>query len=404
MVSVGSHHSCGIINDGSIWCWGANRFPGILGLGDPEILDLCGDYDTQCSYRPRRVTGITAAVNLSVGPFHTCTILGDDSIWCWGLNTSGQLGNGTLDSTSVPTSVTSMDDAIEVSVGGSHSCAIRSDGSLWCWGENSAGQLGIGAGPEFCTSDATAFACSKVPVEIPLPSAAVSISSSTFHSCAVTVGGDTYCWGSDYANQLGVVNLQDCPGGAGICWLPELITGISDAVEVYTSLWHTCIRAYNGSVWCWGHLDFSGADVANGLDSCDQRYNTDNCTSIPGIVLPGEATRISSRASLWPHTCALVVSETVCWGANYAGQLGDGTTTYQQYPVPVAGPSGFISISAGDVNTCGVSADGSAWCWGSNTYGRLGTDDKDGPGQCNSSLYQGPCSTIPVRVANPYNE
>jgi alpha-tubulin suppressor-like RCC1 family protein len=137
-VTTGLYHTCAIKNDGTLWCWGGN-LSGQLGSDSIPVLPTSQTSD------PVQVTGTTWQ-SVSAGQSHTCAVMVDGTLWCWGSNTSGQLGDNTLDSKSTPVAVAvSGQTWAMVAAGVTHTCALATGGSLWCWGDNSAGQLGIGS-------------------------------------------------------------------------------------------------------------------------------------------------------------------------------------------------------------------------------------------------------------------
>jgi alpha-tubulin suppressor-like RCC1 family protein len=137
-VTTGLYHTCAIKNDGTLWCWGGN-LSGQLGSDSIPVLPTSQTSD------PVQIAGTTWQ-SVSAGQSHTCAVMVDGTLWCWGSNTSGQLGDNTLDSKSTPVAVgTSGQTWAMVAAGVTHTCALATGGSLWCWGDNSAGQLGIGS-------------------------------------------------------------------------------------------------------------------------------------------------------------------------------------------------------------------------------------------------------------------
>ena len=136
-VTTGLYHSCAVKTDGTLWCWGGN-FSGQLGNDSIAVLPTAQTSD------PVQVTGTTWK-SVSAGQSHTCAIMADGTLWCWGGNNSGQLGDSSQDSKSTPVQVGSIQTWAMVAAGVSHTCALATGGSLWCWGDNSAGQLGVGS-------------------------------------------------------------------------------------------------------------------------------------------------------------------------------------------------------------------------------------------------------------------
>ncbi len=189
----GGYHSCSILNNGSLKCWGQNNF-GQLGIGT-------SGYDTSQTTPQLVDLGVgRTAVSLGLGFYHTCAILDDGSLKCWGYNLYGQLGIGTSGSTTSQTTPQSVDlgvgrTAVSVSLGSYHTCAILDDGSLKCWGHNNNGQLGIGS---------TTTQTTPQSVDLGVGRTAVSLSLGSYHTCAILDDGSLKCWGYNSYGQLGI--------------------------------------------------------------------------------------------------------------------------------------------------------------------------------------------------------
>jgi cysteine-rich repeat protein len=185
-VSTGYLHTCAVKLDGTLWCWGMNAN---LQLADPLV---------QFSMSPRQVGKAIDWIQVTTGLYHTCALKKDATLWCWGANISGQLGNGTIPmllsaQTAEPIQVTGTTWK-NVSAGQSHTCATMLDGSLWCWGDNSKGQLG----------DKTTEA-KGTPVSVVVSGKTwVAVAGGALHSCALDMDGWLWCWGDNSAGQLGI--------------------------------------------------------------------------------------------------------------------------------------------------------------------------------------------------------
>jgi alpha-tubulin suppressor-like RCC1 family protein len=343
MVSVGGNHTCAVMSDGTVRCWGWNDY-GQLGIGtNPD------------SVLPVTVSGISNAVAVSAGNHHTCAVLSDGTVRCWGDNRVGQLGNGTDgwgNSSSLPVTVSGISNAVAVSAGYLHSCAVLRDGTVRCWGYNSSGQLGNGS-----------YTDSNLPVVVSGISNAVAVSTggSDFgsHTCALLSDGTIRCWGYNGSGQLG----NGTNTGSN---LPVVVSGISNAVTVSVGRDHTCALLRDGAVRCWGYNYYG--QLGNG---------TDTDTNLPSTV-SGINNAIGVSAG-YLHTCAVLRDGTVrCWGDNSNGQLGNGTNTDSNLPVTVSGISNAVAVSAGGggsdrgSHTCALLNDGTVRCWGRNSGGQLG--------------------------------
>ncbi len=303
---------------------------------------------------------LLAPGNVGAGFLHTCVVLFDGSVRCWGLNNRGQLGNGTTMSSTMPVTVTGITNAIQVAAGLEHTCALLGDGTVACWGDNSFGQLGNGT-----TTNST------TPVPVSGISTAISVRAGNFdanHACALLLDGTVRCWGSNNFGQLGngtTTNSSIPVSVSGINGLTPATTAVDVSAGGSLNSGHTCAIMQNGSVLCWGKN--SSGQLGNG-----GFVNSTTPVPVTGIST-AVTTTLGSVAAGGHHTCARIQDGTVrCWGTNFAGQLGDGTTTQSSTPVTVSGVSSAILIAAGNLHSCVFLSDASVRCWGSNNAGQLG--------------------------------
>lgn len=384
-VKAGHLHTCAQKTSGGLACWGDNTH-GQLGTGT-----------TVPATTPQDVVGLVGdVVSFDVGYDHTCAVLADRTVRCWGGNRSGQLGNGTADAPALSPVDTPGLAATSMTAGRVHSCAVRTDGAALCWGDNASGQLGIGS------LDAAA-----VPsVVSALPVAAIRVSARDRHTCAVTAGGALYCWGANRQGQLGTGSTTSSQvpvgvtglasgatavaaggehtcavvDGAAKCWgsngeaqlgrvggdslVPVDVTGLAAGVtDIASGGGHSCAITQLGGLKCWGR-NFEGAVGTVILDRIPTPVDVSGLTSGVGAVALGNV-----------HSCALTTAGGVkCWGSNQAGQLGGGTaSSLSSLPLDVPGlASGVVAIAAGERHSCAVTAAGGVKCWGENTYGQAG--------------------------------
>jgi len=334
-VIAGEGHTCTLLTDGRIRCWGKNG-SGQLGEGN-------GTKKNGAS--PKVVTGTYTAASVSLGGSHTCYILDNGLARCWGSNQFGQLGIGTSADTDSPTDVRDLFGIEEMATGLSHTCALFENETIQCWGANASGQVGDGT-MATSTSHATA-GVSGVPHAITAGGA---------HTCAIIefvagVGGSVQCWGENGLGQLGSGSFTDSS-------TPVNVSGITTATAIVAGGNHTCALLGNGNVHCWGE-NLSG-QLGNGTNSTS--------TTPVSVGLSSVAAIAAGRN----HTCAVFANGTAkCWGDNSKGQLGNGGTTSSNIPVAVSGITGSADgISTGATHTCTLS--GIVKCWGSNEFGQLG--------------------------------
>ena len=296
-VDAGFAHTCALMSDGTIYCWGSNN-GGQLGNGTAT--------DTNT---PVPVAGITNATSITAGGYHTCATLTDESVVCWGYNGDGQLGNGANINALTPAPVTGIANATSITAGYLHTCATRSDNTIACWGSSGFGQLGNGTNAD-----------STTPVPVTGITNATSVSGGWSHTCATRSDNTIACWGSSGFGQLGNGTNADST-------TPVPVTGITNATSVSGGWSHTCATRSDNTIACWGRNNYG--QLGNGA-------NTNSNTPVPVAGINNASTSISSGHG---HTCAILTDDTIaCWGANGFGQLGDGTDTGSNVPVGVLLP------------------------------------------------------------------
>src|SRR6266403_5541896 len=222
-VAGGGFHACMRLPDGTVQCWGRNNF-GQLGNGDGNLAD---------SSVPVAVRGLTTATRVVTGDSHTCALLGDGTVQCWGVGDSGQRGDGTFNNIStVPAAVVGITGAVAVAARGYHSCALLGDGTVWCWGRNSDGQLGVTPSGSQCPTT-PGFFCSSTPVRAAGITSAAAVIAGGYHTCALFGDGTVQCWGRNAEGQLG--------NGTTIgSRVPGRVAGLPSATAVSGGFQHTC--------------------------------------------------------------------------------------------------------------------------------------------------------------------
>ena len=350
-ISAGSNHTCALTNAGTAYCWGSG-YGGDLGNGS-----------TANSYVAIPVSGGMTFTTIVAGGTHTCALTGAGDAYCWGLNYSGQLGTGTTDYSLVPVAVAGgLKFTTLAATGGDHTCGLVASGAAYCWGKNDAGQIGDG------TTIGTSFPGRTTPVPVSGGLTFSDLNAGGYHTCGVTSGGPSYCWGLNHWGEIGN-GLQ-----GGNVLVPAAVSGGLPFTVIFAGIYHSCGLSSAGAAYCWGSnlRGQLGNGSASGPDNCPTYPNTGACSVRPVAVVGGF--HFDVLAVGHSHTCGLVAGGVAyCWGLNSNGQLGDGTTTDASGPKAVAGGLTFKAISAGiGLYTCAITTAGAVYCWGRNDVGQLG--------------------------------
>ena len=238
-VSAGWDLTCGVTVGGAAYCWGWNQFGQ---LGDGTEIDRTS---------PVAVVGGLGFTEVSAGQYHTCGVTTEGAAYCWGLNNEGEFGNvGCPLTTTGPCAVSGGLTFNVVSVGVSHhTCGVTTDGAAYCWGLNTSGQLGIG----------TAHG-SAAPIAVVGGLTFLTVSTGLDFTCGITTGHKAYCWGDNYAGELGdstITGPETCYAGAWIACstTPVAVAGELTFTMVSAGLGHACGITTEGAAYCWGRND-----------------------------------------------------------------------------------------------------------------------------------------------------
>ncbi len=311
-VGVGRYFACALTLAGTVSCWGTNS-RGWLGDGTRT------DHYLPAPVKLSATAAFSGAVRLSVGTNHACGINSIGDVYCWGTNSSGQLGEGTGADRLFATRAGSTGlGFVEVAAGDEHTCALRANGEVWCWGLNGFGQVGDGT---------TATRLS--PVKSLVPNAR-AVAAGAWHSCATLLDGTVKCWGQNTYGQAGNADAYGNPlytcgqTGPNLCPVPGLknVTGLS-AGSGFTCAVHDDLAS------CWGRDDRN-------------QLGGDPVVRSPFVVRVGRPTlgaKALSVAAGMLSTCAVASGGSVrCWGLNLIGEVGDGTAGGKRRPFTAAAP------------------------------------------------------------------
>ncbi len=302
-IGVGINHACALERSmpGRVLCWGSNS-TGQLGNGTMGT----GAFPT-----PAPVLDVADAVQLASGYWHTCVRRATGAIQCWGQNAFGALGEGTtMPIRPRAATVLGITDATQVFAGHSRTCALRASGGLWCWGQNDYGELGDGT-----------RTTRNTPVRVVGLDDAVSVTMGSLFTCALRAGGTVVCWGLNTSGELGIgasdAEAHLSPGPA--------VVGLSGVVEISAGGSHTCARLATGGVRCWGR-------------NTDAQLGTGARTPIAGLSTvdgASDAVLVSSE-SLGEHSCAYrAIGRLLCWGRDVNGfGFGDAPSEVVGFPLP----------------------------------------------------------------------
>lgn len=369
-VSAGLGYSAGIKTDGTLWIWGS--------------LNVTGMGTIFSSLVPIQVGTSNNWKTLSAGPFHLMAIQNNGTLWGMGDNTAGQLGNGTTVSSGTLLQVNNVANWVSVSSGEGHTLALASNGSLWGWGSNIYGQLGDGTNIGRIN-----------PAQIGTDTDWQSVSTAQYHSLAIKTNGTLWVWGSSMSINFGYLGLGP---GTFTTILPTRIGTDTDWQSISVAMFYNLALKTNGTLWAWGD---------NGVGQLGDGTNVNKLVPVQ-IGIDTDWQGIS--AGRGAHSLGVKTSGTLwAWGWNINGQLGIGNTISTNFPVQVGVNSNWLSMSAGGGgHSLAIRTDGGLWAWGANYNGQIGdgtTVDKNYPVEILSPVVSinasatGVCAGTPVTLS-----
>ena len=326
------HHTVARRTDGTLWAWGENG-SGQLGIGPGFFRVL----------NPTQVGTNTNWLSAAAGSSHTVAIQSDGSLWAWGNNCCGQLGDGTAVDADTPRRIGTETNWWRVFSGISHNVALKTDGSLWAWGDNGSGQLGIRS---------TIFR-TNTPVRVGTNTNWVSIACGYSYTMALTSDGRLWAWGENSEGALGIGTLRNTNA-------PTAVGTNTDWAFIAAGNHVTAALKLDGSLWVWGYNGYG--QLANG---------TFRRTNAP--IRMGAATGWQAVKAGAGHIAALRTGgELWTWGDNQWNQSGNGTLRTVNTPMPMGNETNWSLFTCSYTHTLALKTDGSLWGWGQNDFAHLG--------------------------------
>ena len=336
----GEDFICWLASNGGVWCLGSGDYGQ---LGDGLFAD-----SADVAVQPVGLD--SGVVAIAAGEQHACAIKDDASLWCWGENNDGQIGDGTTVNAGSPVEVQASEvEIVRVGLGEEHSCAVDNAGGTYCWGQNSDGQVGIG------TNDAKVLVPTLVAsLTVPMH----DVRAGDNFTCALSQSGSVACWGQGDSGRLG--NGSDAESLA-----PVWVTGLSDGnvTQLEVGWSSSCAAVQGGSLYCWGRNNVGQLGIGTTEDS-----------NVP-VEVTALGSGVRAFSSGYRNVCAIDADGALyCWGSNSYGALGDGSEEDSSTPMRVggvlayAGDPGYATITEVDVGgtniSCAVTDTDDRLCWG----------------------------------------
>jgi alpha-tubulin suppressor-like RCC1 family protein len=334
--------------DSSVWTWGLNS-NGQLGNGMTSDTSLPGQV-----LGPNGVGYLGGVVAVMGGEQHNLALKSDGTVWAWGMNLVNQLGNGNATDSWTPVQVSGLSSIVSIASRGYHSLAVKSDGTVWTWGEDRYGALGNGVAdfnPDY-----------TVPVQVQGLSHPLMVSSGYYFSVALMPDHTLMAWGNNANGELGI-------GTTNPSYTPTPVLGIDHVIWVSAGWTHVVAIKSDGTVWTWGANFWGGIYPGAGMLGDGTTLDHYLPEQVPGLAGAIQASGGDS------FTSVLLRDGTVwTFGSNAAGQLGTGSFNPAQslVPVQVQGLSNIVSIAGRDHHNQAIRNDGTVWSWGSGQNGELG--------------------------------
>ena len=339
----------------------------VYGWGAKEAWISCGKTNPACNQSPVAVNGLSNVIKLDASDVSNLAIESNGTVWAWGQNSYGELGNGTTTASATPVQVSGLSNVVATDTGNSDAVALESNGTVWSWGNNANGQLCNGSKGGYETIPQPISALNSLPGGVKVTSVAAGgnktvflLSNGTVMTCGLNGDGELGNGSTKPYTDL-PVEVSNVSGQSG---------HLQNVVAISSGNLFIGALLSNGTVVSWGNNAYG--QLGNGT-------TTNSSVPVPVSGLSGVA-QISYGGDEPNngHSMALLSNGTVMtWGDNASGQLGNGTTTNSSVPVAVTGLSDGVSsdvttIAAGGLHSMALLSDGSLMMWGDNSEGQLG--------------------------------
>jgi uncharacterized repeat protein (TIGR03803 family) len=336
-IASGGYHILATRSDGTLWAWGYNGY-GQVGNGSTSNVTA-----------PVQIGTATNWSGLTGGFYSSAALRTDGTVWTWGRNSESQLGDGTLTQRTSPGQLGAATNWQNVQAGEYHFLATKTDGTLWSWGLNQLGQLGQGF------NDITLRG--NTPVQVGTSTNWTLLAPGYDHSVATKADGTVWSWGDNNNNELGYLGRVPQPVAAP---LGPIATASGGSL-------HSAAIKSDGTLWLWGY----NGNGQLGIGASDTSQHPAPVQPVSGAIWTG----VGAGST---HTVAVKSDGTLwAWGSNGNGQLGDGTTTQRNSPVQIGTDTNWVKVATGNTHTLALKADGTLWAWGYNSDGQLGNGVAD---------------------------
>jgi len=366
MIAAGENHVLALKSDGTVWAWGFNS-QGQLGDGTDKSRSTPAQVNNLT-----KITAVAAGGGFQSG--HSLALKSDGTVWAWGDNFSGQLGfdpSGDYFYEITPVQISNLDKIAAVSAGHGYSLALKSDGTVWAWGMNNCGQLSDGT--------SSRYAKNATPTKVKKLDGIIAISAGFEYSLALKSDGTVWAWGANRAGRL----VEDTSGMYADITIPVQINNLTGVIAVAAGDDHSLVLKSDGTVWAWGGNH--DGQLGNGSTSFNRTttpVQVKNLTEVTAVALgSGYSLAQKSDGTAW------------AWGGNAYGYLGNGKIAdtddvfYRTSPIQVNKLTGVTAVAAKFNYSLALKDDGTVWAWGWNEFGQLG-DGASGWGVYNTSPMQ----------------